>query len=59
MAFHSARVFIHLTGWYRTVRPNTEGPWRPDMAPYVDEHGPDVVKLGLECTVTTTLNPQP
>eukprot|EP01052_Picozoa_sp_SAG31_P042695 SAG31_NODE_6861_length_1868_cov_1.112493_2_plen_176_part_00 len=24
------------------------GPWRPDMAPYVDEHGPDVVKLGLE-----------
>jgi hypothetical protein len=24
------------------------GPWRPDMAPYVDEHGPDLVKLGLE-----------
>jgi hypothetical protein len=24
------------------------GPWRPDMAPYVDEHGPDVVTLGLE-----------
>lgn len=24
------------------------GPWRPDMAPYVDEHGPDFVQLGLE-----------
>ena len=24
------------------------GPWRPDMAPYVDEHGPDLVQLGLE-----------
>ena len=24
------------------------GPWRPDMAPYVDEHLPDVVALGLE-----------
>eukprot|EP00041_Stephanoeca_diplocostata_P019095 m.405729 g.405729 ORF g.405729 m.405729 type:complete len:1069 (-) comp21209_c0_seq2:189-3395(-) len=22
------------------------GPWRPDMAPYVDEHGPDLVQLG-------------
>eukprot|EP00937_MAST-01D_sp_MAST-1D-sp2_P002385 g2385.t1 len=24
------------------------GPWRPDMAPYVDERGPDLVGLGLE-----------
>jgi hypothetical protein len=24
------------------------GPWRPDMAPYVDEHGPDLVALGLK-----------
>ena len=24
------------------------GPWRFDMAPYVDEHGPDLVALGLE-----------
>ena len=24
------------------------GPWRPDMAPYVDEHGADLVALGLE-----------
>jgi len=24
------------------------GPWRPDMAPYVDERGPDMYALGLE-----------